>query len=971
MHSLIKPIIPLLAFSTLVPLTMVFGDAPPSAPYLGDLNYYLNQHYTKNFQEGEELFAATLFEAAALKYEEISQAIENGTMPVVTDNAADIYSLVSCRLGQIRYFQNDYEGASRYFEIPRASISLLSQQMRELEMQASYVHAVSSRRLGKHETALNAISRHEAIAGFLGVPILLEAQYEKGLNHFLMGNAALAKEQFLALSHHILQSVNAGNLEMYSLSQLQLARIGISEGEYAHSEEILSALSRTVPMEDSLQYELAYLRGEIAFLQGHFLRATEFLLKSVPNRKQQFPADWTSDALALLGWSYLKLGEEAGASMEARREMFAKAEASFKQSIKERGAEGDFLALSQCYLSKSRILQDPESLKSAEDILTQCGEFSNLETKVQSLLLKAEIAKGYAAKEKLYAQLTDIAPQFALGWYKRGVNNYLRGEAAKNRSIAKAAFKRAAEDLAIAYPLLYRQGTQMSSVNVSKGGREEPIDLQQAETALKLLFRAWLQEGSRKSHLAIIAMAEALIKEEGGILSQMLEQKEIYYLYGQAACRLAEEEGGGIYQEIAEKALWCAVTDAKGENFADDSLNLLGTFYLRRGENFKSEEAFLHLIGHYPQSPYAGDAIYYCAENAEKLGKDPELIRKYRRQLYENYRSSRYAPSAYFHYYSYRDYLQGDKEALKHLKDFLETFPASPLAIPAHFLIGLDYKRDRKTIEGRSIRKKNLLKAIESFTDVERLFESQKSLIGEKELPYYVNIRYRALLERALANQDISEESQGTKREIYFQYAEELYKQIFREFADPQHPLAGCLMKIEPFPKAYEESLHALIMSYRQANNIEAAKKLIDEALGKYRELGVANGYYLSRIYFELGAIEMLNKEYDLALEAFSQAEDSNKGKFLSSDQKLDLWIQQALCYKSLGQMDKAMLILSKVINDDAISGQRLKAMFLRAEIYELQGRTELARKQLEATAKKGGEWAHKAKVKLDKEYGY
>ena len=45
--------------------------------------------------------------------------------------------------------------------------------------------------------------------------------------------------------------------------------------------------------------------------------------------------------------------------------------------------------------------------------------------------------------------------------------------------------------------------------------------------------------------------------------------------------------------------------------------------------------------------------------------------------------------------------------------------------------------------------------------------------------------------------------------------------------------------------------------------------------------------------------------------------------------------------------------------------------MFLRAEMYEAQGRRELGRKQLEATSKKGGEWALKAKAKLESDYGY
>ena len=45
--------------------------------------------------------------------------------------------------------------------------------------------------------------------------------------------------------------------------------------------------------------------------------------------------------------------------------------------------------------------------------------------------------------------------------------------------------------------------------------------------------------------------------------------------------------------------------------------------------------------------------------------------------------------------------------------------------------------------------------------------------------------------------------------------------------------------------------------------------------------------------------------------------------------------------------------------------------MFLRAEIYELQGRHELSLKQLETTARKGGEWAQKAQQKLEQVYGY
>jgi Tfp pilus assembly protein PilF len=115
----------------------------------------------------------------------------------------------------------------------------------------------------------------------------------------------------------------------------------------------------------------------------------------------------------------------------------------------------------------------------------------------------------------------------------------------------------------------------------------------------------------------------------------------------------------------------------------------------------------------------------------------------------------------------------------------------------------------------------------------------------------------------------------------------------------------------------------------------------------------------------------MREKEFEFALKALVNAEDASKGKVLSSDQRLDLWIQQSYSYQGLNQLDQAILILSKVINDDTISSLRLKAMYLRAELYERQERPELARKQLEALTKKGGDWAQKAKDKLDKDYGY
>ena len=104
-------------------------------------------------------------------------------------------------------------------------------------------------------------------------------------------------------------------------------------------------------------------------------------------------------------------------------------------------------------------------------------------------------------------------------------------------------------------------------------------------------------------------------------------------------------------------------------------------------------------------------------------------------------------------------------------------------------------------------------------------------------------------------------------------------------------------------------------------------------------------------------------------MELFAQAEKTVLNA--KSELLLDISIEKSNYYVKKGELDKAMMLLSQVINRDSASQLRLKAMLLRAEIYELQKRRDLAIKQLEACQKKGGEWGQEAKRKLKEMYGY
>ncbi len=403
----------------------------------------------------------------------------------------------------------------------------------------------------------------------------------------------------------------------------------------------------------------------------------------------------------------------------------------------------------------------------------------------------------------------------------------------------------------------------------------------------------------------------------------------------------------------------------------DARLNLEATYHFKKNNFKRAEEFFNCLVAEYPHSQWLDEALYWSAICAEKLKREDRVIKETRKKLFEEYSTSPLAASAYFQYYSYREYLQSDRNAIKHLKAFNTKFPDSPLLINAHHLIGLDYKRDRKSSNEKFLSKKNLTKAIATFSKTEQLFDTfyDRNLIPQDQLEHYITIRYRAMLERAMANQAIAESSQGAKREIYFQYAQKLFIQINQEFSKGSS-LAIYLTHAQPFPKIQEECLYRLIQSYIKVQNDADAERYIDFMIAKYTELNISKSYYLSRIYYEKGMIAMEQSQYNRAWSSFMLAEKHGGENLLSTDQKLDLWIQESECCKAQNLTDKAMMILSKVINDNTISSLRVKAMYLRASIYAMQGRHDLARKQLAATATKGGEWALKAKLKLEEDYG-
>lgn len=372
-----------------------------------------------------------------------------------------------------------------------------------------------------------------------------------------------------------------------------------------------------------------------------------------------------------------------------------------------------------------------------------------------------------------------------------------------------------------------------------------------------------------------------------------------------------------------------AINLLKKESPSDKNFFLIGSFLYEDKRYEEAHFTFNALLEKYPNSSLKPDTLFW-------LGKIPSSKSKsYFQSLYEQFPDHRLAAEAYFNHYPLQEYLLGNKSALKHLRAFKERFPKSPFLLHAFYLEGLDLLRDRKSPEGKWISRQNLTAAIDAFQSVETLFNTL-----EEDQKEFTLLRDYARLERAKANLSIAKLSKPAKKAIYCDYAEELFHSLISNFS-PDHPLL-------------EESLYYLALTESELGQVEKACATLSK---------IQKGYYFALALYQKGVLKQDINTLNQALEVGDP--------FLSNDEKLTIMLEKANYYQKIGALDDAMLQLSELVNSETASSLRLKAMFQRAEIYKEQGRYALAQKQLESIALKGGDWAEKAKEKLEKEYGY
>ncbi len=868
--------------------------------------------------------AASFDEAVALYYDILD------TLDAYPGDNHDLRIDIATRLGQSLYDAGKYEELLNTYPVGRES-SLHHQRLYALSLkeQSKYVSAAD---------ALRTLLRKDESAS---------TRFELAHTLFLAGERDESATLF--------EAITVEDPLLYEKSQLFIVRLELEPQHPQAALTRLDALNEAIAESSNTRYERNYLRGQCHLDLGNNSEAIFYFEKALPPQNPE-KVSWWKPTLLQLATSYLRRATETSLAAQERQRHFRRSREILEELQEKSPCDQVQIALTEVLITEAKHLNSAEAMAEAKALLGHEEYFVTPYAKTQALLLKADAADNFSERESCYRRLTAAeqrtSPLYGRNLYLRGMNDLQEGldiQKLGDHTSAHPHFQSAAQSF-------------QTAVTVS-----ESVDLQLALDAASALMQTYSALGTERALEQGIQFMDSLEREHPLLHETKYDPGEL--IYEQA--RLMAQHDKYIYQANLEDPIRDLVMRLVAVNssgpYTDRALYILATRDYKIGLLCRAEQMFQHIYSEYPDRQHAGDALFWLARCKEQSDAPKEEIRELFKQVYDKYPNSTYATEAYFHSYSLAEYLQGDEAAIEHLEALDKKFPKSSYVANAKLLIGLDLKRSRHSPSGHLIRQKDWDSAIAAFQQCEEAFE--RLLEEGNATEDLASVYLRARLERAMANLAIANASQGAKRDIYIEYAIDLFRGLLETLDNPSSPLWGLNIQGEAYPAIAEETSYGLAIAHLKAGQNDEALQVLDKMTERFHRAKVTRGYYLSRVRYQQAYIAMRKDNYRTALKYLNAAEDANKGKVLSTDEHLDLWIQRSHCYRELGRLDEAMRQLSQVINSDAVSTLRLKAMYLRADIYELQQRPELAQKQLEAVAKMGGYWATQAQERLKRDY--
>lgn len=460
------------------------------------------------------------------------------------------------------------------------------------------------------------------------------------------------------------------------------------------------------------------------------------------------------------------------------------------------------------------------------------------------------------------------------------------------------------------------------------------------------IIQSLLAQGEAERALMLV---DSIIPE----LSNVALKEEAEFLY--ARCFFGCTRRGKLDPGQLVVLINRFITNYPDSCFKPDILHLKGLTFLQKNEPEKAKEIFALLESEHKGYTRRDEVLFFLAvlttENAPIF-----------QELYAQFPESAFAHEAYFRAFPESAYKQQDIHAIAHLKKMNNASLHTIYGVLCSIYIAQAIRQECPEKSLSPSQQKLLQEAIYRYDLAIQNGEKLVSKLPPKLSSFLQCRLLEATLERAqslfiLANT-------GTRSQSAFdelrQSLDALQSQIKINInTDRQHLLSlwqeAALQKsriylLQGEEKQAREEL-ANLVEYMRQENFEMGDGLV-KALCQ-----------LAVFYTREGAIEqadyMLNKAQVV------------QAKGASHELLLEIYITKSGLHRKKEEYDRAMILLSSVINDTSASSLRIQAMYLRAELYELKGRRDLALRQLQATAKKGGEWGTMARKKLEEQYGY
>jgi tetratricopeptide (TPR) repeat protein len=906
---------------------------PEERGYFVMLQDIVSEHYLLLVCQATRLFEASMYQESTQLLQELLQKVEAGKFPNHAKDSLKILNL----LARAQYNSKNYGKVIALLQ-PKKEAMLAQEDDETLIYLAK-----SYKELGSLSQAKELFEVIDEKKKALSPAISLE----KGHTYLLLGNFLQAEESL----KKTLESSPSKKQEM--LAKLYLAKTYLKNKNFKKVEETIELVfmscfdtPKALDYYASVKYEMAYLLAESYFAMANYEKAIEFYEKSIPSKHQE-NADWVKSSALKIGASYLRLSEK-------NPKFLGMAINTFKElrndlHIKEKASIGLGWALAL----KNEI--NPSS--TTEELLALLNDtdtFYSIEGSAELILIKARCETHKEAKEELYKMLSQTNPYCTTtagkkAWFFRAEQSLEELISIKERSNKE-----------------FRNKYENTLLNFDKSFQLlEDTDEEMASLSLLNKAQVYKLFGDKDSLMSSYHTIEKLI--DSHLYESCPKKREALYLDAQLCCSLyllGEEES---YLKKAEKSLKILQEIDKNCDILQKGLfTLAATCYQAELFN-KAEDLFYTFYCLYPLHDKAAESLFFASLCNERSEEEKEIKANfYRRIILENYPQSSFSQESYLRYFPFSEYIQGENLALSHLKEMPIKYPKSNLLTIAYFLLGLNFKENKSLLTQEALIVMNNYTVFDYFLLSITTFEKNfsESNIKDNELEELKSIYFRAVIE--FANLALEELNQEYKIQAIY-----LLNKIIDLFLIENNVLTKSLKSLYAYPRVLEECQYLLAKMYYSTASFELCHKTLDDMVARYSKLNIQKSYYQTLTYFELGKLHAKLINHEKALEYFKLADDNSSNQIVSKEMKLKIWTESSNSARYLGRFDEAMLYLSFVINENISSSTRIQAMLLRSELYAIQGRHELAIKQLEAVSKNGGEFALIAKEILKENYGF